>query len=376
MTFTENNNYELDGALFTSTSETDFLSFLNEREFNAEWIETSVSGIRIEPQSEESLLGMITEKAKQEALYYASAPHTGNLYLRDIAVPSLLERARVNGYALSDLSYDDFAEIITKCLQTAKSNDITKIRVQDGKIGAFMANSYRVVPTPEIYENTQMEVHKKFGGIFTGGTWTHSMVLANYDVSLPTTDYKILFKSKGMNFYDVKMMISVVTSDTGYSGVNIYPAAVGIMSDGKRYHLPILGDICMEHKGKASIDEYNANLALAFAQYDKSKDRLKELDTIQLNYPFNAFCNILKKAGIGKKEAADVLDNVAVTIGNDSSATAADLYFKACEISFNADRKDTVSLMTLSENISKILKFNDKVWLDFDRPVNCWKYSV
>ena len=361
-----NNDYEMDGASFSSRSETDFLSFLNEREDNAQWLEEEIKVMKVQVQDMFSPQGGISEAAKREAQYYITGSLIGELYLRDIAISSLLERARISGYALTDLSHEDFADVITRCLQT----------VQDGKAAAFMANSYRIVPQPDIYNSASEKISSQFDGVFLHGAWNHSLSVAEYSVKLPMSDYEAIFKSKGMTFSEIMMTIAVMTSDTGYSGVNLFPAVVGIMPGGRSFKLPILGEISMNHKGKASITEFNSNLSLAFSQTEKTKTRLKELDRIKLNYPFNCFCNLLKKVNIAKKVASNIIDQFAVTVGNSSPATAADVYFKACEIGYEVDKKDTIAVMTLEENISKILRLSNKAWTDFDRPVNCWSYNI
>ena len=239
-----------------------------------------------------------------------------------------------------------------------------------------MANSYRIVPQPDIYNSASEKIGSQFDGEFLHGAWNHSLSVAEYSVKLPMSDYEAIFKSKGMTFSEIMMTIAVMTSDTGYSGVNLFPAVVGILPGGRSFKLPILGEISMNHKGKASITEFNSNLSLAFAQTEKTKTRLKELDRIKLNYPFNCFCNLLKKVNITKKTASNIIDQFAVTVGNSASATAADVYFKACEIGYEVDQKDTIAVMELEENISKILRLSDKAWTDFDRPVNCWSYNI
>ena len=370
------NNYELDDSAFRSDSERDFSDFLSERENNAKWVDVTTKNLNIGVKSAISPPAAISEQALREAHFYASNSQLGDFYLRDISISSLLERARVSGSALSELSHEDFAEFVTKCLATAKPNDTTKVRVQDGKIAAFMANSYKIIPQPELYQTTSDEVSAIFRGKFIKGIWSHQSSVAEYSASLPTNDYNDIFKKKGLNFSNVIMTLSVVTSDTGDSAVHIHPKVVGIMSDGKRFAMPILGEIRMDHRGNASINEHRSNLSLAFAQTEKSKKRIKELDRILLNFPFNTFCNVLKSVGIGKKQAMNIIDQFAVTYGNDAPATAADVYFKACEITFGIDPTDTMLLMTLEENISKILKFQYKKWADFDRPVNSWSFNI
>ena len=147
---------------------------------------------------------------------------------------------------MSELSYEDFAEFVTKCLATAKLNDITKVRVQDGKAAAFMANSYKIVPLPKLYQTTSDEVSMQFDGTFINGIWSHKISFAEYSANLPVSDYNDIFKKKGLNFSDIMMTLSVASSDTGYSGVHIYPKVVGIMSDGQRLSIPILGEIRMD----------------------------------------------------------------------------------------------------------------------------------
>ena len=164
-----NNDYEMDGASFSSRSETDFLSFLNEREDNAQWLEEEIKVMKVKVQDMFSPHGGISEAAKREAHYYITGGQLGELYLRDIAVPSLLERARISGYALMDLSHDDFADVVTRCLQTAKNSELTKVRVQDGKASAFMANSYRIVPQPDIYISASEKIGSQFDGAFLHG---------------------------------------------------------------------------------------------------------------------------------------------------------------------------------------------------------------
>ena len=369
-------NYELDDSSFHSNAEEDFSEFISERESNAKWVDTATKTLTISVKSAISPITAISEQAHREAHLYVSNSQLGDFYMRDISVASLLERARVSGSALSELSYEDFAEFVTKCLATAKLNDITKVRVQDGKVAAFMANSYKIVPLPELYQTTSDEVSMQFDGKFVSGIWSHKISFAEYSANLPVSDYNDIFKKKGLNFSDIMMTLSVASSDTGYSGVHIYPKVVGIMSDGQRLSIPILGEIRMDHRGSASIEEHRSNLSLAFAQTERSKKRIKELDSISLNYPFNTFCNVLKSVGIGKKQASSIIDQFAVTYGNDAPATAADVYFKACEITFGIDQKDTMLLMTLEENISKILKFQYKRWAEFDRPVNSWSFNI
>ena len=192
-------NYELDDSSFHSNAEEDFSEFIFERESNAKWVDTATKTLMIGVKSAISPITAISEQAHREARLYVSNSQLGDFYLRDISVASLLERARVSGSALSELSYEDFAEFVTKCLATAKLNDITKVRVQDGKAAAFMANSYKIVPLPELYQTTSDEVTAQFNGTFINGIWSHKISFAEYSANLPVSDYNDIFKKKGLN---------------------------------------------------------------------------------------------------------------------------------------------------------------------------------
>ena len=128
-----NKDYETDNSMFKCNDEADFQSFIEEREQASECTEATVREMKIEAATAFSPKGTISEASRREASFLVKHPHIGELYLRDISVSSLLERARIGRYALGELSRDDFAYVVTKCLETAKINDMTKIRVQEGK---------------------------------------------------------------------------------------------------------------------------------------------------------------------------------------------------------------------------------------------------
>lgn len=254
----------MDQSFFETKDPQDYMEFLKERDLHSEWEETAVKELTVEEKSVFSPKAGISEQAMREAVFIVKSPQLPVSYLRNIAVSSLLERARLGGSALSDLSHTDFAMFVTACLATAKTNETTKIRFQDGKVSAFMASTYKIIDQVDIFAETEKQIRSQFSGEFVKGAWNHSVTLADYSVALPVSDYEDIFKEKGLSFTDIVMTMTVMTSESGYSGVNIYPSVVGIMPDGRRFKVPILGEIAMPHKGKASIGEFRSNLSLAF----------------------------------------------------------------------------------------------------------------
>ena len=170
----EMNEYQLDGAMFSSNNEADFYGFIQEREDNAAWLATPVAELIVKPGTE--TVSEIEGRAKTEAKFTVETVH-GDYAMRDIATPSLLERARVSGYALGDLTSEDFAEVVNRCLRTSKTTEEAYVRLQDGKAAALMADTYKVLPQPEIYSAADEMIRSDYRGEFISGSWTHRMGL-------------------------------------------------------------------------------------------------------------------------------------------------------------------------------------------------------
>ena len=101
-----NKDYETDNSMFECSDEAEFQSFIEERGQASEWKEATIRELKVEATSAFSPKGTISETSRREASFLVKHPHIGELYLRDISVSSLLERARVSGYDLGELSRD------------------------------------------------------------------------------------------------------------------------------------------------------------------------------------------------------------------------------------------------------------------------------
>ena len=91
-----NNDYEMDGASFSSRSETDFLSFLNEREDNAQWLEEEINEERRKQGKKEFRFEEKTEEKKvkmsntdpESGYYHRDNKEKGFMYLDHRTVDS------------------------------------------------------------------------------------------------------------------------------------------------------------------------------------------------------------------------------------------------------------------------------------------------
>lgn len=365
-------DFGMDNASRTVKSEMDFLDFLQERDERSTWYEEPVANITVIPVSEATISSSLSDNAKNEAKYTVDILN-GEFYISVYSIPTLQERAKISGRALSELSESDpriYSDIINRCLTTAKIKELSTVRVQDGKVVAFLSDTYVKLPQLDIYEAVGEKLQEYE---FAGAVWTHTLTAADYAVDLPTETYKKILMERGYDFDDVISTLRVSTSDCGYSGVNIAPSIVGVSRSGKQLRVPMIGALSLDHKGEASIKKVKDNLSMAFAKYNESIEALEEMSKTQLNYPFNCLCNVLKAVGIGKKVAQNIIDRFAVTTGNVGTATAADIFLAACEIPYDNDRVSSVEgVLRIEESVARILKV--KRWSDYDRPVNTWRF--
>lgn len=360
-----------DNATYRTFDMDSFIDFVKEREENAAWVEIPTREICVASKTSDECTSFDETDESRHIVNstYLSEP----MYLRDIAYPSLSERANISGYALNRVSDDDYAEIINKCLAVATGD--TLLRVQDGKAAALMSKSaYRVIPTPDLYQSIAGTLCYKYDGSFVNGFWSHSLSSATFTVAQPVQAYEKILESK-LGMYNISISMQVVTSDTGYSGVNYYPKVVGQKTGyATLREIPILGNISLPHKGNANIDKAIENIDLSFAQASESSARLSELDDFVLNYPFNCLCNALQKCGIGKIKANTVINKYAeIYAWTARTVTAADIYFAACELI--DEEREPMKKLAIEELVSRMLKFTDSAWNELDKATNGWKLS-
>ena len=72
-----------------------------------------------------------------------------------------------------------------------------------------MAGTYRIIDQTSIFDETVQKISSEFSGEFIKGAWNHCVTLADYTVTMPTSDYADIFRSKGLTFSDIVMATSI-----------------------------------------------------------------------------------------------------------------------------------------------------------------------
>ena len=186
----EAKNYGKDNASKSFAKPNDMLEFLMEREDNAEWInEVDIRDLNVMLLEDAT---MIYRTASTE-IVHDTAKNTGLVIqggdllktaLRSCAMPSLQERAKISGTALTKVSKLVLRNILNECLNVASDKATAKIRIADGKVSAVRSSDYVPLSIPEIFTATTEYINTRFPhNHFAGGNWSHVLSTAEFELS-------------------------------------------------------------------------------------------------------------------------------------------------------------------------------------------------
>lgn len=359
-----------------------FLEFIEEREEHSSWVKEKTKAIRFIPLDKSEFTQDIQEvidafiangmeklledTKKQTGLVMF---HNGEYHLvRNCAVKTILERARISGNSLNKVSKSVLAYILQECMKV--TGGISLIKICEGKISAVHGgdhSEYSILKIPALYEITIAYLDRNFSGSqFIAGTYTHSLVSVLWELPENSTMFSVYeqeLRKQGMETNHIKAALRLTTSDTGISGANLYP----ILLIGALGHLIPLGSpIRLEHKNYASIKKFEDNLELLFSQYQKAIQGLAKLLMIEIHNPINTMYGVMKKIGIPKVFSIKALKQFQ-EINDDKPCTAHDIYYAIAEAVFIAQcmGHDGTTIAKLEENVARALFIK---WKEYDMP--------
>lgn len=298
--------------------------------------------------------------------------HTGMYYsfegeklpLGRSAMKTLFDRCRISGSVLKDMSRKSLSSVLNTCL--VYSAESALLRVFAGKVRAVLSSgtdkSYSVMDMDKIFGAASDYFKNNFDkSEFIEAEFSHEICIAKWQVEDDRIDeaYKSQFVSSNKR---VKGEITVASSDTGYSGANIY---YSIRIGG--VNIALGKPLECEHRSGGDLSVFNDNLGMIFSKIQESIENISALQEIKIYHPVECLINIVKKLGISKKLAADIIDTYrALNDGDDD--TAFNLYYQICSIGTNATSKgvgrSSFSMLDLEERIARALTLDFK---EFDR---------
>lgn len=363
--------------------ESDLMSFLQDVDNHSFWKRHESKDLRVVAMQEGDAL---TESLKKQYAYQGedgilsdTLQHTSLLLkvqneltpIRSCAIKTILDRARINGYALNRLEKPHLAEVLNYCLAVASGNAL--LYYSEGKVSAVHAGDdcdYAVLEIPELFDRTIQYLGANYAGYtFAGGTFDHSTVTALWELTGQDTlveTYRQALARHGQlhgEQADIRPVVRLTTSNTGVSGANLYPMLF-VGSDSKS--IPLGSPIKEDHKFGASMAQFDENLGKLFSQYDEGLRALSALLEIELAYPMNALQGVMKAVGVPKKLGMEVLELAKAQSGS-APCSAHSAYYYLAEVLYEMQREGAsgIRIASMEENLARALHVN---WTAYDMP--------
>ena len=291
--------------------------------------------------------------------------------VRDSAMKSIFERAKISGYSLSKLSPSDLCFVLNRCFELYHQAE-TLVLIRDEKITACHSgekNCYSVLRIDELLNTLLEGLEEKFGQVsFVSGYTSHSFTRAEFKlVSAQKAllgNYSNKLKSVGYTNCADNLVpaIQFSTSDTGNSC-----ARCTACLEGNGTKINIGSTLEVEHKGKASVVGFGSKVEQLFSQFEKSVLKLQKLLDIQISHPISCMERVCKALKLPKKASLEAIQMFEFANG-DEPCTAHDIYIAMQEIPFlyrtSGDSKvSEFALFNCEENVARALSID---WDKYD----------
>ena len=99
---------------------------------------------------------------------------------------------------------------------------------------------------------------------------------------------------------ELKPVIRVTTSNTGDSGVNIYPM---LMFGAGKKSIALGDPLRLEHKNGATLQKFEEQLKLTYGKYQLAVGKLSRLLMIPIYHPINCMVGVMKRLDVPKRYA-------------------------------------------------------------------------
>ena len=370
-----------DGFETMFAKQEDFMAFLKQIGRVSSWDRRRSKDLRlIAFEADSKIAGELQEQydrnGQDPGIFEDTLQNTGMLLkvkrqyypVRSCAIQSILNRAGISGPALRKVDKNVYARILNDCLKVAKGDAL--LRFSAGKVSAVLGgdgHDYAVLDMEQIFAMSVEYLQKTFPGCsYLGGFYDHTRASAIWEIGGEEkllSVYKAELAAYGLNPTDMELkpVIRVTTSNTGDSGVNIYPM---LMFGAGKKSIALGDPLRLEHKNGATLQKFEEQLKLTYGKYQLAVGKLSRLLMIPIYHPINCMVGVMKRLDVPKRYAMEAADMFKSQYGEDP-CTAHELYYGISEVIF--------MLETEGESGSRITKMEEKIaralginWKDYD----------
>lgn len=238
------------------------------------------------------------------------------------AVQSICDRAEVSGRGITRLPETLFNIHLNDYFNYAPSKS-SIVNIYDNNVYACLSENYKILNIMDCVKRLIEHIDLSFDDVD----------ILNYGISATYTyvdfevrDTKVL--KKYSKAFEIKMnknsktfpVLRFVTSNTGYSGANLYP----LLKSGSHLYF-MCEPIVLNHKGDATIAKFSKNCEKIYSLILEGADKMEELAKISIDNPAECAANIAKEIKLPKKVMIPILEDMKEIYGY-STCSARDVY--------------------------------------------------
>ena len=290
----------------------------------------------------------------------------GVLPLRSIALDSVFERARASCYTILNeeesgdtmvMSRKEKVDFVNKCFKLYGGK--AKILYRDRKITSVMSGQYYHISYANM-DNGLNSLKTDFPNLsFKTANVSHEFFIETYSLNSDelNEDISLSMAEAGLDVENVDVTISAYTSDHGKVAATF---AGRIILDDKAFLFGAPETI--KHAGKKTEKDVEVKAQALYNAFKDNEEKIKALPSIKIKHPAGCFRLICKEFKLPKKPAMAIAD----TLENKTKTTAYEIYFLLNQLVSVMERDgiDIIRLMTLQEQVAKVLKID---WKKFDK---------
>lgn len=357
-----------------------FIREINDMEQNSRWIPGVVTSemrlqalYPIEISEKAAVDGLDPALAMDTALYgthltLSAAGQT--LLVRDTALPTLQEAARISGTALGRMSSEAYSTVLNEGFKTSGGSSLLLERY--GKLSACHSGSgtgYEIMPVSELLEITGTVLRDKFGTAeFRTAFNSHSLTCAVWALpdaqdTLVNIYQKALAEVGVSSCYPVNFMpcVKFCTSDTAASAATLTP----VFLMGKDRPIHFMDGIKVRHSRRGNVQSgtgtFEEEAEGIYAGFSAVPETVKRLASISVLHGENAVISLCRRYGIAKRYGEAAREEVCRYSGRNGVINGHDLYLAmtAAVVSAKYCSASPVTVNNIEEALSRIAMLED-----------------
>lgn len=359
----------------------DLQQYLDFRRKHDRWLESSINSMRVIPgegdpemfkRKYNCLLPIEGIKECHEQgtnmfleLYITinGSEKRGVIPIRNTAVRTILDRARINGFSLVNdeedtgvkvLSDEKKAKIITDCLNLYSAR--AKVLYRDEEISAVHSGQYAVLTEADIVKNFEEKLSEDFADwSFEEASVSHSFFSVSYRLNCEEIeeDIQMMLSDIGEDATDVKTKVRIFSSDVGTAAVHMI-SFIEINGHAIAFGKPKT----IKHVGKKTVEDIKRETGKLFSMFKECPEDMKRLSETKIEHPAGCLRSIAKEMHLPKKISCETAEDLGARTVD--SCTAYEIYWYLNDIAgrYESTNDDMLRNMSIRETIAECLKLD------------------